>query len=95
MIAWPDSDLSPREVLWLVEHMPPDSAFAAAIQGGPEFRGWRPDTYLLAAAVDVLQAANYQRGGGRGIRPEPIKRPGSRKRSSGTPLAALKPPTRR
>jgi hypothetical protein len=78
-------------VLWLIEHMPPDSALAAAAQGGPQFRGWRHDTYLLAAVVDVLQAANYQRSGGKGTKPDPVKRPGQKKRGSGTPLALTRP----
>jgi hypothetical protein len=90
VLRWPDSDLEPREVLWLIEHMPPDSAWAASAQGGPQFRGWRIDTYLLAAVVDVLQAANYQRGGGKGARPDPVKRPGKKQRGGNT-LASMSP----
>lgn len=74
-----------------MEHIPPDSALGAAVQGGPQFRGWRIDTYLLAAAVDVLQAANYQRSGGKGSRPKPVTRPGRKQRGEGSPLAAMRP----
>jgi hypothetical protein len=80
-------------VLWLVEHLPPDSAVTAQVMGGQQFRGWRIDTYLLAAAVDVLQTANYQRSGGKGPKPQPVKRPGKKQHGGGTPLAAMRPRT--
>jgi len=41
-------------------------------------RLWTPDTYLLAAAVDVLQVANWQRSedGQKGRnKPKPVQRP--------------------
>jgi len=37
---------------------------------------WDPPTQLLAVIVDLLNAANWQRGGGKGQRPKPIERPG-------------------
>jgi hypothetical protein len=36
---------------------------------------WSVDTYLLASISDALHNANWQRGGGKGMRPTPIKRP--------------------
>lgn len=33
---------------------------------------WTLEEHLLAAIVDQLAAANWQRGGGKGSRPEPI-----------------------
>jgi hypothetical protein len=30
---------------------------------------------MLAAVIDVLQGANWQRGGGKGPKPKPISRP--------------------
>jgi hypothetical protein len=41
---------------------------------------WTSTEYLLANAVDALQGANWQRGGGKGARPKPIVRPGSNDR---------------
>lgn len=38
-------------------------------------QAWSPEAHLLAAAVDVLRAANWQRGGGKGSRPKPLDRP--------------------
>lgn len=32
--------------------------------------------HLLAAVVDLLAGANWQRGGGKGRKPKPVKRPG-------------------
>jgi hypothetical protein len=42
----------------------------------PEHARWSDDTYLLADAVDLLQGGNWQRGGGKGSRPKPVRRPG-------------------
>ena len=41
-----------------------------------EDAAWSLDAQLLALIADILQAANYQRGGGKGKRPTPIPRPG-------------------
>jgi len=59
----PGSTVTPRYVLWLVGQLPANSAFFASQQGGAEFRSWTPETYLLAAAVNLLHAANRQRAG--------------------------------
>jgi len=50
----------------LVGQLPPSSAFAASLRGGPEFRPWTSELYLLAAIVNLLNAANRQRAGKRG-----------------------------
>lgn len=52
-------------MLWIVEHLPPQSAFRASLQGGVEFRMWDPQLYLLAAIANLLNAANRQRAGKR------------------------------
>jgi len=72
---WRDGcDLTPRYVFWLVEHLPADSATYAAMKGGPEFRPWTIDTYLIAQIVNMLAVANHQRAGKR-IRKMPIQPP--------------------
>lgn len=53
----------------------------------PESHGWGESEELLASILDVLQGANWQRSGGRGARPTPVKRPwqnGSAIESRGT-----------
>lgn len=55
--------VSPRFVLWLVGQLPPESAFRASYQGGPEFRSWTSTNYLLMGVVNLLHAANRQRAG--------------------------------
>lgn len=67
--------MTPRYVLWLAGQLPPDSALRASLQGGDEFRAWTPEAYLLAAAVNLLNAANRQRAGKRSSKPlvEPPK----------------------
>lgn len=73
--------MSPRYVLWLVGQLPPESAFRASQQGGPEFRAWTPTSYLLAGVVNLLNAANRQRAGKKTrdplVRP-PAQRPRAR-----------------
>lgn len=39
--------------------------------------GWTLTDHLLAVAVDTLRGANWQRGGGKGTKPKPLKRPGA------------------
>ena len=36
---------------------------------------WTVSDFLLADAVDTLKAANYQRGGNKGQKPDPVPRP--------------------
>lgn len=71
----PDAPVSPRIILLLAEQLPDDAALVAAHQGGPQFRGWTASRYLLAGAFDAMQAANWQRAGGRGRKPRPVARP--------------------
>lgn len=40
---------------------------------------WSDTEHLLASILDVLAGANWQRGGGKGARPKPVKRPGDRR----------------
>lgn len=61
--------ISPRKVLWLVGQLPQSSAFAASVRGGPEFRPWTSELYVLAAIANLLQAANRQRAGKRTVQP--------------------------
>ena len=37
---------------------------------------WTPGEHLAATAIDVLQIANWQRGGGKGEKPKRLTRPG-------------------
>lgn len=70
--------MSPRYALSLLFQAPAGSAVHAAIHGS-EARSWSVDTYMLAAVVDLLAGANYQRAGGKGRKPRPVQRPGSGK----------------
>jgi hypothetical protein len=58
-----------------------DSAFYNALDPDGA-RQWTVDTYMLANAVDLLQAANWQRSedGNKGRnKPKPVKRPSDQK----------------
>lgn len=85
----PASDLTPREVWSYLLAMPDDSAYVASLRGGRQFRGWDSSRYLLANIQDLLAGANYQRSGGKGRKPQPVKRP--RRKTSGVPLSATIP----
>lgn len=75
---WPESGVTPRYVLSLVGQLPQESAFAASVRGGAEFRPWTAELHLLAAIANLLNAANRQRGGKRSAKP--IVTPPSSKR---------------
>lgn len=47
----------------LVGQLPEESALSASRQGGPRYRPWTLQNHLLAATVNMLYAANRQRGG--------------------------------
>ena len=68
------SGLTPRYVLWLVEHLPADSATKAEMRGGEQMREWTLDVQLLGAITNLLYAANRQRAG-KPTRSLPIKPP--------------------
>lgn len=55
----PGGRLSPRRVLWLIEHLPEDSATVAAIKGGPEHRPWITLAHLLATVADAIQLGTW------------------------------------
>lgn len=74
------ADLDTPRLTWrrlsvLLAHLPPDSATLREIHG--EMADWTTTDYLLAAILDVNRGANWQRGGGKGSRPQPIPRPKS------------------
>lgn len=56
-------------------HLPPsgDSALYRALY--PKSWWWTPVFDFLAAILNALQWGNWQRGGGKGDKPKPIKRP--------------------
>ena len=58
-----DSRLTPRSVLWLVEHLPESSATIAKAKGGPKHRPWTSEAHLLALVANLLHVSNRQRAG--------------------------------
>jgi hypothetical protein len=63
-----------RRVMVLVRQLPLDCRTWFAMFG--EAAMWGPSEYLLAATVDALNGANWQRAGGKGRRPQSWPRPG-------------------
>lgn len=72
----------PGRLLSFIEQLPEDGPFKAALQGGPEFRGWDIQTYLLAdlwdgLSTNTLVSGNWAKGKTPKIPPYP--RPGAEK----------------
>lgn len=63
------------DVADMAAHLPRESATMLAVTPQQEIEMWGTDSYLLAYALDLLAAGNWQRGGGKGARPKPIPRP--------------------
>ena len=79
----PGTRLSPRRVLWLIEHLPEDSATVAAIKGGPEHRSWTTTAHLLATVADAVQLGTWAtiatHARKRPTPPTPLPRPTTRR----------------
>lgn len=75
--------IPPRRALWLIAWLPEGSAFVASLRGGPQHRAWTVSSYLAAGAINALAAGNWQRGGGKGRKPQPITGPKTRSASGG------------
>lgn len=65
--------LTYADVLALTTQAGRDTAVARHEVG--EHAEWTPDTYLIAGVLDALNNANWQRGGGRGAKPDSVPRP--------------------
>lgn len=66
--------LSWRRLRAVLRHLPHTSATSQALHGDAVV--WTSTDHLLAAAVDALNIANWQRTGKKQNRPKPIPRPG-------------------
>ena len=81
--------LTYRRLRVLLENAPRDSAFVRSVGGAAAV--WSLTDHLLALAIDTLTLANWQRGGSKGKRPEPLERPGAKpekdKRTLGTAMS--------
>lgn len=80
----PLADLAAGRLSWrrfgvLVRHLPLDSSTALAVNGAAG--AWGINEHLLAATVDALRVANWQRAGDKTkAPPKPIPRPGGHRR---------------
>lgn len=65
-----------RDLHVIVRNLPRASALVREKHG--EATEWGAIEHLLAIIADRITSGNWQRGGGRGSRPKPIDRPGSK-----------------
>lgn len=56
-----------------IRFTPPTSQLGQAVNGP----AWAVTDLLLASTIDTLRLANWQRAGGKGSKPKPIRVPGS------------------
>lgn len=68
VLPWPDL----RDFLL---NLPPTGDSALYRQQHPQSWWWTPELDFLGAVLTSIQWGNWQRGGGRGDKPQPIKRP--------------------
>jgi hypothetical protein len=80
-------DLTWLDLAAVVQQRPPGSALARAIDG--EDALWGLSEQLLAVVADRLGLALWQNGGGKGRKPDPIPRPGTRPRQVGVTARKL------
>lgn len=66
-------DFSWLDFAAFVRFAPMDSQLARAVGGHEQ---WTRTEVLLASLIDTARGANWQRGGGKGAKPKPIKIPG-------------------
>jgi hypothetical protein len=64
--------LTYRRLQVILSNAPEDSAYACSARGD----SWTKSDHLLAIVADRLAVSNWQRGGGKGTKPDPIPRPG-------------------
>lgn len=80
----PVADVFAGRMTWrrfrvLLGQLPADSATVRAASG--DAAAWTLSEHLLAGILDAELAALWQRGGGKGRRPRPIERPGTKART--------------
>lgn len=68
---------------------PTTSAYARAALGTDVAQAAALDVQLLYLVVDLLAGGNWQRGGGKGSKPKPMKRPGQAKKVGGSTVMEL------
>lgn len=67
--------LDPLDAAAMAVHLPRESVTMLALVPKEPAEAWTADTHLLARIADLLASGNWQRGGGKGPRPKPIKMP--------------------
>lgn len=70
--------LTPRKAALLALHLPAGSQ--TWISCGYD-AAWTDEAHMAANLFDVLQLANWQRGGGKGDKPAPVRRPGEKSKA--------------
>lgn len=79
-------ELSPAQVLALIEGLPNGSKFMAQAGGVPDSAGWDTNSYMLASLIDAVRENTYAnmqvRTKKKLKRPTPVKVPGSKQPSS-------------
>jgi hypothetical protein len=67
--------------------LPPSGESALFREQNPKSWWWTPDTDLLAGILFAVQAANWQRSGGKGAKPKPVTRPTEARKGRNAPVS--------
>ena len=65
-----------------VNHLPPSQDCALYRVQHPQSWWWTPDIDFLGAVLTAIQWGNWQRGGGKGDKPQAVKRPVDKPKSA-------------
>lgn len=71
---------SPTWWLAIIKQLPLEGAFFAAVQGGPEFRGWTVEAYVDSYIFDAVQVSNAK--GTKKKRIDTFPRPADKKKNN-------------
>ena len=79
MTSWRLADLG-YSFTWcdlrdFIANLPPSHSSALYRVRHPQSWWWTPEIDFLGAVLTAIQWGNWQRGGGKGDKPQPIKRP--------------------
>jgi hypothetical protein len=75
-------DLTWCDLRDFIIHLPPSKESAFFRSQHPESWWWTPELDFLGALLTAMQWGNWQRGGGKGDKPKPVKRPVDKPRAA-------------
>jgi hypothetical protein len=86
MTGWRLADLGDNftwcDLRDFITNLPPSQQSALYRQQHPQSWWWTPQIDFLGAVLTAIQWGNWQRGGGKGDKPQPVKRPADKPKTA-------------